>query len=124
MLTKNLTNTIEQFNIGDAISIFCLREENLVEELYFIGIVTQKNLQKLTFNICAHHQIEMKFNFLSPFIVQINLLKKNAINFLQFKKKKKKIYKILKKKKNNKKFKFFNLNLKNKNNFKNNQNNK
>lgn len=111
-LSNYIEKKFDNFNIGDAISVFCLREENLSEELYFIGIVTQKNLKKLTFNICAHYQIEMKFSFLSPFIVQANLLKKNAVSFLQFKKKIKKIFVLKKKKNNNKKYKYFNFNLK------------
>jgi ribosomal protein L19 len=86
----NLSKNIEFFNIGDIISVFTLREENIEEELYFIGLVTEKNLKHNSFKIMAHPLIEMKFSFFSPFIVQINLLKKQTLNFLQYKKKKKK----------------------------------
>ena len=108
----NFIENFDKFNIGDMVSVFYLREENVEDELRFIGVVTQKNLKHLTFNICAHTQIEMKFSFFSNYLVKMDLLKKSALNFLQYKKKKKKILKILKKKKNVKKFKFFNRNLK------------
>ena len=87
-LIQNQKNQ-ENFNIGDIISVFVVREENIEEELYFIGLVTTKNLKHFSFKICCHNQIELNFSFFSPFIVKINLLKKNALNLLQYKKKKK-----------------------------------
>lgn len=93
LLTNNLIlnkNNLENFNIGDIISVFVIREENIEEELYFIGLVTDKNLKHNTFKISCHTHIELQFSFFSPFLVKINLIKQQALNLLQYKKKKKK----------------------------------
>ncbi len=67
---------VENFNVGDVITVFYLRDETL-EELRITGVVVnKKNKNKKTYcKVFVNDEIILNFCLQSPFVVKVILIK-------------------------------------------------